>query len=177
MPACEEHVIYDRPMLAGLPGVETGRQVTGPRVQGAIPPDAVTDDNIVIDNPDGTTTLVSRTGRHLMIHIYNTLQEDEGDLFVEQLLAQRTRDEYYRRGLQPIEAFNTLKKRRADIKKLFDQMPMGEYTPGIYVRSLADKVTRLEVSGAGARDLAWTCMDITFEDGNWKLVWFDGPSR
>jgi len=173
--SCEEHVVYNRPMLAGLPGVETGRQVTGPRHTGADTGAALADTDIVVKNPDGTTTLIARNGRHLMIHIYNTLQEDKADLFVEQVLAERTREAYYRRGLQPVEAFRTLRKRRADVKKLFDQMPMGEYTPGLYVRNLADNITRLEANGPGARDLHWTSMDMVFEAGNWRLVWFDGP--
>lgn len=176
--SCEEtRVVHDRPMLSGLPGVETGRQVTGPRIEGADPREVIADTEIVVKNPDGTVTLVSRTGRHLMIHIYNTLQEDKGDLFVDQLLSERTRESYFRRGLQPIEAFKTLKKRRQDVKKLFDQMPMGEYTPGLYVRNMPEKVTRLEVNGSATRGLAWTSMDMVFEGGNWKLVWFDGPGR
>lgn len=175
--SCEERIIYDRPMLAGLPGAQTNREVTGPRVEGAIPADVLNETDLVVKNPDGTKTLIARTGRHLMVHIYNTLREDEPDLFVDQVLSERTRAEYYQRGLQPVEAYKTLKKRLPDIKKLFDQMPMGEYTPGLYVRNLADDVTRLEANGSGIRGLTWVAMDMVFEEGNWRLVWFAGPGQ
>lgn len=177
LPACEERVVYNRPLFSGLPGVQTSEVVTGPKIEGAAPVQAVPDAEIVVENPDGTKTLIARNGRQLMIHIHNTLRDDEGDLFVEQVLSERTREEYFSRGRQPIEAFKALKKRRADVKKLFDQMPMGEFTPGLYVRNMPGKITRLEANGSGARDLAWTSMDMVFENGNWKLVWFDGPGR
>src|SRR5262249_7577238 len=126
-------------------------------------------------NPDGSKTLIAKTGRQLMIHIHNALQEDDADTFVDQILSEQTREEYFRRGLDPSAAFKELKKHRTDVKKLFDQMPMGECTPGLYVRNRPGKITRLEANGSGARDLAWTAMDMTYEKGNWKLVWFDGP--
>lgn len=175
LPACvEERVVYDRPLLSGLPGTETSRPVTGPRYSGPDPRAEVADDQIVVKNPDGTKTLIAKTGRHLMIHIHNALQEDDAATFVDQILSEQTREEYYRRGLDPVEAFKTLKKHRADVKKLFDQMPMGEYTPGLYVRNMPGKITRLEANGSGIRDLDWIAIDMVMEQGNWKLVWFAG---
>lgn len=170
----EERIINYRPMLGSLPGAESGTPVTG--LQSDTPdPTAVPDDKLVVKHPDGSKTLTARTAHHLMIHIHTTLQDDDEGLFVEQVLSRRTKDEYYDRGMDPREAFRTLKARRSDIDKLFDAMPMGEYTPGLFLRPVGGGVQRLEVQGPAARELAWTGFDMVMEKGNFRLRWFVTP--
>src|SRR5690606_257460 len=117
-------------------------------------------DRIVIENPDGSVTLISRRAAHLMSHIQRTLARDEEELFVEQVLSERTRAEYRERGLDPAEAFATLKKRSADVSMLFSRMPFGEASPSVIMSKVDDKTLRLTLTGAGTRDLHWTTMDI-----------------
>jgi hypothetical protein len=170
----EERIVNYRPMLGGLPGAESGTPVTG--VPGrTMDPAAVPDDKLVIENKDGSKTLIARTGRHLMVHIHNTLAAGDEQLFLDQVLSKRTKEEYYDRGMDPREAYRTLRERRQDIDMLFDAMPMGEYTPGFFLRPVGGGVQRLEVQGPGARELTWTGFDMVMENGNFRLRWFVTP--
>lgn len=170
----EERVANYRPMLGGLPGAESGMPVSG--VPGrTTDPTVVQEDRLVIENADKSKTLVARTARHLMVHLYSTLREGDEQLFLDQVLSQRTKDEYYERGMDAREAFRTLKERQRDIERLFDAMPMGEYTPGFFLRPVGGGVQRLEVQGPASRELAWTGIDMVMEKGNFRLRWFVSP--
>lgn len=157
------------PMFGGLQGAQArvARKEREPVGIGATEPD-----RIVIENPDGSVTLISRRGAHLMSHIQRTLAHDEEELFVEQVLSERTKAEYRERGLEPAEAFATLKERSADISLLFSRMPFGEASPDVIMSTLDDKTLRLTLTGAGARDLHWTTMDMVLERGSYRLRWF-----
>jgi hypothetical protein len=166
----EERIVQNRPMLSGLPGAVTGRPVTGPA--GAIDPKTVPDDKIVVENKDGTTTLLAKTGRQLMIHIVTTLDNDQRELFVEQVLSEKTRQEFYERGLDPALAFDELQRRRGDIDVVFSRMPAAESSPGVLVKQVEKKTTRVQLTGMAAEKLSWIGFDMTMEKGNWKLRWF-----
>lgn len=173
--ACEEEkIVYYRPMFSGVPGAESSTPITDSRPRGALGAPSPNEE-ITVTEPNGKKRLTSRCGRHLMVHIYNTLKDNDEALFLEQVLSKRTQDEYYERGLDPHEAFVTLRAHFTDIKSLFDQMPMGEYTPGSYLELIGPNVQRLEVHGAPARSLTWTGFDMIFEGGNYRLRWFTGP--
>ena len=173
--ACEERVVSYHPMLAGLPGAESGSAVTGPPGV-RIDPTAVvgklrqTDEN-------GKVTLQARAPRHLMRHIYDTVFDDEPNLFIDQVLCQVTKDEYYERGIDVTEAFRTLREYREDIHKLFNAMPQGELTPGLFLQQLRGNVKRLCVYGPSARELRWNGFDMVMENGNYKLRWFVNNQR
>jgi hypothetical protein len=176
--ACEAEtrvVKYD-PILGGLPGSTTGEPVVRDRGE-YVDPTIVADDKIVLEDDQGNRTLVAKTGRHLMTHIYNALMDDDKQLFVEQILSQKTKQEYFDRGLDPGLAFDALVKRRNDVFRLFDAMPGGEYTPGVYKRPVGEGVQRVEVTGVPARGLKWTAMDMVMERGNWRLRWFAAPKK
>lgn len=168
----EERVVSNRPFLSGVPGAVTGRPVTP--IAGAMPADAATGDELVKETPDGERVLIAKTGRQLMIHIYNTLDDNDAALFVDQVLSERTKQEFYQRGFEPAEAFKELRRRREDVDALFAAMPMGEQTPGVILRKVGERAVRMEVDGMAARGLSWRWMDMVLEGGNYRLRWF-GP--
>jgi len=168
---CETRVVRYDPMLGGLPGVESNTRVV--RDLGDYrDPTKVTANKIEVENPDGTKTLTARTGRHLMVHIYNTLVRDEKALFNEQVLSEVTRKEFAERGKKPDEAFETLLARFDDIQELFNRMPLGEYTPGVFIKSVGQRTKRVALDDVTARDLVYSGFDMVMEDGNYRLRWF-----
>lgn len=173
----EEKVVRYRPFLASIPGAQFGTEPVGDPFDGKYQdPLAYEGDSLVLELPDGEIALVSKTGRHLMAHIINTIDANDKDLFLEQVLSDLTKQEFIERGIDPGEAFVELRKRRADIMKLFNLMPMGEYTPGVYIKGVGGGVQRLKVSGPSAMDLRWNFMDMKYERNGYRLRWF-GFSR
>lgn len=170
--ARETRVVRYHPMLGGLPNAESGMPVVRD-TKGYVDPTAVPEDKLVVVDPvSNKKTLTAKTGRHLMIHIYNALAENDRATFVEQILSKQTKDEFAERGLDPGAAFDEVVRRRDDVVALFNAMPGGEFTPGVYRRPLGNKSERLEVEGILAKDLTWKGMDMVMEKGNWKLRWF-----
>src|SRR5262249_43476114 len=118
----EERLGRYKPFLAGLENGQTQTPAVAQKPKGplATPDSAATDDGkLEVTNPDGTKTLISRCGLHLMHHIQKTLADGDDKLFATQVLSQLTQDEYKARGLDPREAFKTLKPRQTEIAKLF----------------------------------------------------------
>lgn len=174
--ACEQEkrVIYSSSFLGGVPNAETRSPNVDLR-HGSSQNKPAVDSRIVIVNPDGSKTLIARTPKHLMNHIVNTMRsqdEDAADLFVNQVLSQRTRDDYLSRGLDPKQAFETVRARQADVMALFQTMPMGEKTPGVFLQNAGDGVKRMMAEQRIAIDLKWKGIDMVFEKGNYRLVWF-----
>src|SRR5262245_20549476 len=103
----EVKVVKYKPFLAGLEGVQTQTPAVSqkPKTPLAEPDSPVIgeDDALVLKNPDGSKTLISRCGLHLMHHIQKTLADGDEKLFADQVLCQATRDEYTGRGLDPRE--------------------------------------------------------------------------
>ncbi|MCC6425299.1 MAG: hypothetical protein IT435_00630 [Phycisphaerales bacterium] len=170
--ACEERVIYNRPLLGALPGAESNAPVSR-YPKGYQDPTAIPDDELVVKDDVGKPTAFrARTARHLMMHIYSTLMNSQEKLFVEQVLSEQTKREYYAHGQHPREAFKTMQEHAGDVLTLFDRMPMGESTPGLFLQPVGGGVQRLVVQGLAARDLYWVGFDMVMEKGNYKLVWF-----
>lgn len=168
-----ERVVKYEPMLSGLPGAQVGADVTtGEKRSSATAAVDAAQETLRIERPDGSVQLISRTGRQLMSHIYTTLENGEEDLFVEQVLSEMSKKEFAERGVDPREGFAYLKQNERAIRKLFNAIPMGEFTPGVFMKPVGNNVFRLEVSGLGARGLGWTFMDMVFENGGWRLRWF-----
>lgn len=174
--ACESEttVINYRPMLGGLPGAETGTPVTALSRRGGDPTKI---DQLRSEKEDGTVTLQARTIRHVMVHVYETLTKNEKDLFVQQVLSDATKREFAEHGHVAGDAFDMLKAREQELFKLFDAIPMGEYTPGMFVRPVGAGVQRLEVTGPLARELTITGIDVVMERGNYRFLWFVQPGR
>lgn len=170
--ATETRVVREKPWLSGLPGVEGGAAAVG--VEGEFRSAAfeAPEDNLVIVNADKSKTLIARNGRHLMIHIYNTLMEYDRELFVSQVLSEKTKAEFRQRGRDPREAFDMLLAQENDIVTLFNLMPQGERTPGFLLEPQGRAVFRVQVRSRRAETLKLVGFDMIMERGNWKLRWF-----
>lgn len=170
--AQERRVVYSRSLLGGVSGNRTGASDFDNRNGEANANPA--DQKSIIDNPDGTKTLLARNPKHLMNHIFYTLRENKADLFVTQVLSKRTCDEYAARGLDPKLAFEELKGRQKDMLDLFKAMPMANQTPGVFIENIGDGVMRMNAEQRIAMDLKWKGIDMVMERGNYKLLWFVG---
>jgi hypothetical protein len=170
LPSCTETrvITTTKPILAGLPGTEGG---------GAFPAEGATRPDILqpvaeirTTEPDGTVRLRSPTVRELMRHILQTIADDERDLFTDQILSKITKQEFYERGFDPATCFDEVKRRRSDLRRLFQAMPAGEFTPGILMQPVGRNVFRLRVEGD--ETMNWKYMDVVFESEDFKLRWF-----
>lgn len=171
--ACEREVrvVKYNPFLGGLPGAESGMPVVR-NLGDYADPTAIPLDQLVRESEPGKKTFVAKSGRHLMIHIYNTLKDNDKELFVREVLSSITKTECFEQAVDPGEAFDYLKAREEDVRALFDLMPSGEQTPGVFMQPVGKNIYRVQVSGLGTSDLAWTGFDMVMEKGNWKLRWF-----
>jgi hypothetical protein len=165
----EQRLVNYRPPFTGIEGAVFQTEPT--RTADELPAQA-DPTTLFIEHDDGSRTLVISTGRHLMVHIRRCLAEDQVEEFTEQVLSEVTRDEYLVRGLDPEEAFHTLKERERDVALLFSRMPMGEHSPTVLMQKIAHRTYRIKVTGHAAKGLTWTMMDMRFEDGHWRLRWF-----
>jgi len=166
-----ERVVSRSSILSGIEGAESKI----PEKKAARPlPDFLRtpDEGIRVVDEDGSVTLYSKSIRQLMAQITSTLQNGERELFVEQVLSQRTKDEFYERGLDPGMAFDELLKHYRDIGRLFYFMPMGEYTPGLYLETVGKNTFRLKISRIRNESLYWIGIDTVFEENNYRLRWF-----
>ncbi len=172
--SCETKVVRYNPPLAGLPGAQTGvKPVLGPDmrpVDSKLTKDATSEP--IIQNKDGTKTLVSRNGRDLMFHIAKTMREDDAKTFTEQVLSEATRDEFYERGYDPKLAFKELQRRHEDVEKVFKLLPSGELSPGVLLEPVGVNVMRVRVHYYDPDDYPWCGFDMKLEGSNWKLRWF-----
>lgn len=168
----EERVVHYKPFMSSIPGAQTGMPVVdeGERVT----PDVLAPvDRIRVEDEDGEITLYTKSCRDLIRQIAWALERGEAEALFEQVLAERTQKEFKQRDLGPEAAMEMLLRRERDLRRLFSRMPQGEYTPGITRRRLGEGVYRMEVPVAGGLRVRW--IDVLFEDGNWRLVWF-GPA-
>jgi hypothetical protein len=173
--AQEEKIVNYKPFFAGLSGAQMQTQpvVARPGTGRGEVIDEADMFRTVIENPDGSKTLLSKSGLQLMEHIRNTLADNEAELFVEQVLSELTRREYAERQLDPIEAFMHLKKDERDIAMLFSRMPLGENSPNVIMEPVGRNMFRVRLSGASARDVGrYKGFDMVLENGNWRLRWF-----
>ena len=175
----ETRVVKWNPPLANLEGARTGRAIVDARGGRAVNPATVAQEGeLRTVDETGRVILRARTSRHLMIHIYNTLQSNDADLFVDQVLSEITREEYIERGLNPRRAFLDLKNQEREILSLFNLMPAGESTPGVTWRNVGrvgrTSIVRVEATGPVTQGYSLTYMDMALENGSWRLRWF-GP--
>lgn len=107
-----------------------------------------------------------------MIHVVTTLRDGEEELFLDQVLSKATTDEFHERGYDPVWAYRELKRREMHVRKLYTLMPYGEFTPGLFLKTVGRNVFRLSVRPS--RGVPWTYVEVVIEGGSWKLRWF-GP--
>lgn len=183
--ACvEEKVIYNRPMLGGLPNAQTDQVITPPRGFGSgtfgagLEPQTIGADgkpktgaDTLIIERDRKRLILSRTGRELMIHIYRSLEKEDRQLFVDEVLSERTRAECYQRGVQPGVLFDGLLEVADEVVELFNAMPQGEATPGVLLNPIGGGIFRLEVDPRRVKDSRFQGFDMVMERGQWRLKW------
>lgn len=170
--ACQyERVVSRSSIISGLEGSES--KIPEKKQSRTLPDFLRTpDEGIRVENEDGSVVLYAKSIRQLMSHITTTIQKNERDIFVEQVLSQVTKDEFYERGLDPGIAFDELVLRQRDIFRMFYFMPMGEYTPGLFMENVGRNMFRLKLSRARNEALYWIGIDSSFEEGNYRLRWF-----
>lgn len=172
-----ERVIEYNPPLANLPGAVTQTAPVRPKSEAQ---KNAGDGKIVIEHEDGRIELISRNGLQMLTHIRRLVAargedaKEAEELFTEQILSNITRQEFLERGYDPAEAFKELQRRETDLMAMLARMPMGEFTPGLFLKPLGRNTFRLEVPARMADGLKWKFVDIVVERGVWKLRWF-GP--
>jgi len=170
--ATETKIVRYHTILSGLPGVESQMPVGTASPSGYADPTVLPIEKLVEEDKDGKKTLVARSARHLMIHIHNTLEEGDKELFVDQVLSQATKRECQERNVDPGDAFDYFASRRDDIRALFNLMPAGERTAGVRVKTLSRDVWRVQLPSPPPEDLHWIGFDMVMEKGSWRLRWF-----
>ena len=166
-----ERIISQSSLLSGLDGSESS--IPQKQTARELPDFLRTpEEGIRIEDEEGTITLYAKSIRQLMVHLTTTIQNGERELFLEQVLSNITKEEFYERGLDPGMAFDELTKRQRDIFRLFYFMPMGEYTPGLFLNTVGKNTFRLKLSRARNESLYWIGIDSVFENGNYRLRWF-----
>ena len=179
----EEKIHNYKPFFSGLEGAKTQTPATVEQSKKVPIPEAEAGDKVglIKENKDGSVTLISKSGRNLMSHILRTLADEEDavvakelkDQFVKQVLSEITRAEYRERNLDPEIAYTELKKQRKEIAKLFNRMPMGEYSPNVLMEQIGKNLIRVKLTGQAKKGMErWTGFDMILEKGNWRLRWF-----
>lgn len=174
---CEERrVVAVYGPLTGVAGAEGGLTPDAPRRAERKPAESTDDaprpdENLRLTDPRGVVTLVSRNPRELIFHLRMTLQQEESDLLLDQVLSEATREEYRTRGMDPSEAVAFLRQHRAEIERLLQQIPMGELSPGLFARPLGPSRFRLEIpKGRVDPALRFRRFDYVFERGSCRLL-------
>jgi len=170
---CYQRVVRDGRFMARFDERRGGSSLQNLARGNAERPEMPTIAELRTENPDGSVTLRAGSVRDLMLHIGRAVEQSEADIFFEQVLASPTRAEFRSRGLGAEEALGMLKESERDLRALFEKMPAGEFTPGLFLRQLGPNVFRLEARGV-PRGVRYTFIDVVFEEGNFKLRWF-GP--
>ncbi|TVQ31070.1 MAG: hypothetical protein EA376_10820 [Phycisphaeraceae bacterium] len=118
---------------------------------------------------DGSIRLICDSPRHLVTHLRQTLMAEERELIAEQLISLATREEYIRQGRDPDEAVEFLFQHRREVLRLLARMPMGELTPGMWMKPVGGGAYRLEVQ-TGASELRFRSLDVIWERGQCRLA-------
>ncbi len=166
----EERIVRNDGPLMGLPNAvsQQERVVQDP---GMLLP-VVADGSTITENPDGSRTARSTSVRQLIANLDKCMDEDWESVFITDLLSTKAKTDMAVEGMTPAAAFASIKAQKADVIRLFNLMPMGEFTPGFFLRPIGDKTYRLLVPGRGADDLPFRGIDAVYERGNYRLYWF-----
>ncbi len=176
--ADEARVVNYTPFFDGLEGAAGATAVRdGVRRGGAeaADPTASSDalpEELVKVGPDGKKVIVSRSIRHVMVHLATLLNENDDETLYEQLVSEHTKKHFAEQGLDArAESLGFLKTNREDIMALFGRMPMAERSTGVVLERAPGNLFKLSLQGTSTRTLRFTDLWITMERGQWKLVW------
>lgn len=172
----DRKVVQYHPFLANLPDAKTGLGPVGDRFGGVNDPNRLTPEDaekMVVTNPDGSKTLLSKSIRQLMSQVVNCLYEDELELLHDQLMSESTKEEYRARGKDSFAFVEYLSRNREDIVELFRRMPMAENTPAVAMHQPARNTFKLQMTGIAKKGLNFTTFWVTHEQGTWKIMWME----
>jgi hypothetical protein len=167
----EQRIVRYNPFLANVPGAETQFRPVGERFENYKDPTKVPGDKTIIENPDGSVTLIAKSVRRLMSNLMLCLEYEDDLVLFEQVISDQAKQEFQGRGKDPHEIIDYLKKNRQDIALLFSRMPFGEQSPNVIIQQPAKRTMLLEVTGLAAKNLKMTELWAVMEKGNWKLLW------
>lgn len=167
----ETHIVRYNPFLANIPGAQTQVKPVGDRLGEYEDPTVVEGNRTILENPDGSVKLVSKSVRHLMSHIMLCLEYEDDEVLFEQVVSEQTKQEFRGAGKDPFEAVEFVKQNRQDIAQLFARMPFGEQSPNIILKQPAKRTVQLCLTGLAAKDMRFTELWAVMEHGNWKLLW------
>jgi len=119
--------------------------------------------------PDGSVLLISRSPRHVMIHLFETLRDEEDELLLTQVISARLRDQYEKRGEDPTQIVRELRRERREIVKLMTAMPMAEQTPGALMRTTGRNAFEITAPGGPALDQKFKRFSVVIEQGSFRL--------
>ncbi len=174
--ASEDRIVSTSGPLRSLPGAQTAENAPAhkrPTPSGLAQAQTQKEDlalkpgSLRVEDQDGNIRLISRSPRHVVIHLRQAVLEDDYELFFDQLLSNLAKAEYRRAGRDPYESIDQLRENREDVLKLLQRMPMGEFTPGMYLRPRGRGVYRLEVED---HRLKLRKLDTIWESGVCKFV-------
>jgi len=120
--------------------------------------------------PDGSILLISRSPRHVMIHLFETLRDEEDELLLNQVVSKRLREQYEERGEDPRQIVRELRRERREIVKLMTSMPMAEQTPGALMRTTGRNVFEVTAPGGPALDQKFKRLSVVIEQGSFRLM-------
>jgi len=170
--APEQTVVNYHPFLANLPDAKTAAGPVGSRFDNFRDPTAASpDEKAVVENPDGTKTLRSSNVRQLMSQIVTSIQNDDLEDFYDQLVAERTKEEYRSRGQDPFAFVQFLREHEADIIEMFNRMPMAEHTPAVALTQPQRNTFRLVLTGLARNNVKFTEIWAVHDKGVFKLLW------
>ena len=123
-----------------------------------------------LQDDDGNITLVSRSPSHVVFHLRETLVSEEVDLLFEQVLSEKTKQNYRSRGMDPKLAVEYMARNRNAILDFLATIPMGEKTPGVLQESLGRNMFRYRSGGAVAMGLKFSALDVIVEHKSFRLL-------
>ncbi|MDX2114547.1 MAG: hypothetical protein SFZ24_02850 [Planctomycetota bacterium] len=138
--------------------MESGRELTAEELSG-----------LRTEDERGVVTLRLRSPSDVMYHLMTTLDRGEDDLLFEQVLAERTKQEYRKLARDPREAVDWLKRNRNDIARLMAALPLGEQTPGVWMRPAGPGGFALKAPPEYREGLRFTTLEVCVENGAFRL--------
>lgn len=167
----DEKVVRYRPFFTGISGAEFHGAEPVNSAAGYIDPTQVPDQKLVIEKADGSKILIAKSVRHMMTHLERCLDDGDDELLMDQVISEKTKEEFRAQGKDTSEILTFLHKNRKDIGRLFARMPMGEYTPTVILEQPGDKTWVVRLTGAPADGMKFTRVWARMEDGNWRFLW------
>lgn len=123
-----------------------------------------------LEDAKGNITLISRSPTHLIHHLRETLVAEETELLLEQVLSERTKQNYRARGRDPMEAVEFLARNRSHVLEFLAQLPMGERTPDVLQEPIGRNMFRYRVGSAVMLGLKFDTLDVIIEERSFRLL-------